>query len=441
MLNAQQRAALSEADRDFVRDAMALLQENWAAKSWLSNDNSYRKDPIGEIRRNKESGQNFSHLSEYIAASVIVHCFDGWSYLGRALEAEMTGAPDIARHLGYYAELRAAMSLLASEGIGVFNKIHIVVTNEKCMQVKHDGSSHTFTWEALEDWAKSRKSTNAVLRVVKPGGIPLEDWFGQFSASADFVATDWLRQWGLDLSRLAYDRAARNFVSYRPTSFTSSGPKTINETMDSILRFWRICDPEATGGFPVLDRHLLRISLELIFKGTYKQHPKKVAKYRKTITRMLDGLNPIGETQDWWERFLNYKIEPNPLEIVTDAGGKKESSHPHHSKQVLARAALLLRVATGSAEGLLTEAEPGLRSKLSFWLDDVSVRRYLWSKSNPPSSFQDLWLDVKESLDIVRQWMDEARQSECYYDFWDAHATEASVLSAAERAFLWGVRL
>ena len=419
---------------------MASLQENWAAKRWLSNDNSYRKDPIGEIKRKKESEQNSSHLSEYIAASVIVHCFDGWSYLGRALEAEMTGVPDIARHLGYYAELRAAMSLLASEGIGVFNNIHIIATNEKCIPVESKKSPHVFTWEALEDWAESQKSTNAVLRIVKPGGIPLEDWFRQISGSADFVATDWLRQWGLDLSRLADDRSARNFVSYRPTSFTSSGPKPISETMDSILRFWRICDPEATGGFPVLDRHLLRISLELIFKGTYKQHPKKVAGYSKAIRRMLDGLNPMGKL-DWWERFLNYKIEANSLEIVTDARGKEESSHPHHSKQVLARAALLLRVATGSAEDLLTEAEPGLRSKLSFWLDDISVRRCLWSKSNPPSSLQDLWLDVEESLDIVQQWMDEAGQSEGYYDFWNAHATEASVLSAAERAFLWGMCL
>ena len=42
----------------------------------------------------------------------------------------MAGDPDAARHLGYYAELRATMSILAGDGIGVFQNKHIIVTKK-----------------------------------------------------------------------------------------------------------------------------------------------------------------------------------------------------------------------------------------------------------------------------------------------------------------------
>lgn len=76
-----------------------------------------------------------------MAASVIVHCFDGWSYLGRALEAEMAGDPQTAVHLGYYAELRAAMSVLASDEIGVFRNKHAVFTGETYKTIGNIGTT------------------------------------------------------------------------------------------------------------------------------------------------------------------------------------------------------------------------------------------------------------------------------------------------------------
>ena len=145
------RNRLGKASGPAIRDAMPRLMEHWRVQSWLCNKNIYRQNVIDLI--NAGGVLEHAHLSEYVAASAVVHSFDGWSYLSRALEAEMAGDPDSARHLGYYAELRAAMSMLASGGIGVFDRQHVVVRDsQECEIFKSDGT-HVFAWQALEIWA------------------------------------------------------------------------------------------------------------------------------------------------------------------------------------------------------------------------------------------------------------------------------------------------
>ena len=92
---------LKAASRKIVCDTVPLLEKNWEANRWLSSDNPYCEDVAREIGKGTLPVEAFFCLSEYIAASAILHCFDGWSYLSRALESEMAGDPDTARHLGY----------------------------------------------------------------------------------------------------------------------------------------------------------------------------------------------------------------------------------------------------------------------------------------------------------------------------------------------------
>ena len=358
----------------------------------------------------------------------------------------MAGDPNAARHLGYYAELRAAMSLLASEGIGVFNNKHIIVTEEgKCEPLKGI-QTHEFAWKALKIWAQSQRAGDTVFTIIKPGSLPLRDWLDQFSAGTHFIPSEWLQQWGLDLSRLADDREARNLASYRPSAFVSAGPKSIDETMESIWQFWEMCEPGAHGGFPVLDKHLLRISLKLTFKNQHRSSPKQAKRiYEKKIQGMLDGL-PLPDNhnlRDQWMKFLNYESEKSIPGIISDANSKNDPSHPNHSKQVMARATLLLRVATGSSADLLEEAGNDVRTKLKFWWHSPSVRRRLWAESHPPSSFQDLWSDIDDAMGATRQWINSKSngQPACHHNFWATHATEASRLATTERAFLWGIGL
>ena len=370
-----------------------------------------------------------------MAASVIVHCFDGWSYLGRALEAEMAGDPQTAVHLGYYAELRAAMSVLASDGIGVFRNRHAVFTGETYKTIGNMGT-HDFTWGALMSWADTHSGRNTLLKVIKPGSIQLREWLYQYSASYDFITTNWLQQWGFDLSRLREDRNARNVVSYRPTSFVSPGPNPISNTMASVFRFWEICEPGAFGGFPLIDRHLLRKCLALVSTSDQDGVPTSKTMHEYRTKEMVASLDPKELTIDNWLRFLEYdKLQDTPL-VIKDANADDGPHHPDHSKQVLARATLLLRVATGVSEDLLAQVGPTLRDDLSFWWSSTAIRRRLWLEDGEPSTFSELWNEIDEVLGSVEQLMPSD-----HYTLWSQNAREASLLATTERVFLWGVGL
>ena len=446
-LNAKQqiqlKRRLANASRSAIRQVMPRLTKGWQARSWLSQRNPYRKDSDKQIRLDSSQGQSLQHaaLSEYIAASAVTHCFDGWSYLGRALEAEMAADPDTARHLGYYAELRAAMSLLASEGIGVFNKHHVVVEKTGiCYALTTFGGTHEFVWNALDIWAGTKAGQDAVLLSIKPGHVPLSEWLNQLNIGSNFLGSGWLREWGIDLSRLAADRNARNHASYRPTAFTTPGPRSISKTMKGVLQLWEVCDPEANGGFPILDRYLLRRSLELVWQGRRTTKARK--SYEQHLELALAGITPTGQPVNWRD-FLSYQKLNNVHEIIRDANGNDDAFHPDHSKQVLARSTLLLRVATGCSAHLLGEAGTNLQADLDFWRASPSVRRRLWPESDQLASSIDLWSDVEEALDSIEEWLKQHQNGnpKCHHALWTEQASAASILATTERAFLWGVGL
>ena len=145
-----------------IQVAFNRLSGNFSSNTWLDSSNRYRLSTIQNINTDIASGDinnppNNDALSEYIAASAPLHCLDGWSFLGRALECHTRGDFDSSRHLAYYAELRSAMSLLASEGIGIFQNKHFFVdVNGRCNYIPINRGTHQIAWDALEEWAKLR---------------------------------------------------------------------------------------------------------------------------------------------------------------------------------------------------------------------------------------------------------------------------------------------
>ena len=206
------KATASSIDREFVD-----LRANWVRKQWLSPRNRYRVNCIAKINRDIKPPLNIAHgqLREYIAASAITHCLDGWSYLGRAIESHIRGDHDTSRHLGYYAELRAAMALLATAGIGVFQNHHfVVVANRTCEEIPKTKSTHAFVWEAFQHWAGNSSSAELVLQVIQPESYPLAEWLDHFStpsATRAVLAKEWLLRWGVDLERFTNDHSLETF--------------------------------------------------------------------------------------------------------------------------------------------------------------------------------------------------------------------------------------
>ena len=120
------KATISSLSRSDIERTMAGLKPFLKRSMWIGTTNRYVNDVIARLRESEpNSATHKRNLAQYIAASTCLHANDGWSYLGRAFACLIAGDAHRALHLGYYAELRAAMSLLAGNGIGVFNNKHL----------------------------------------------------------------------------------------------------------------------------------------------------------------------------------------------------------------------------------------------------------------------------------------------------------------------------
>jgi len=438
---------MSAADPASVRSGMANLLPYWKAGFWLSPQNRYRADAISTIKSELDNNQPFAHsdLSEYISASTVTHCVDGWSFLARAFNAELCGDPEASRHLGYYAELRAAMSLLAVEGIGVFKNKHVVVQiNGNCVCLAGT-PTHEFVWDALQFWAGSNAGSYTLLSVIRPGGVSLADWIQHFGGGANFFASAWLQQWGLDISRLVNDREARNVASYRPTAFTSPGANLVRQTLSNIHRLWQVCEPGATGsGFPGMDRQLLRESLELISSTSFSvnRSPAQTKRlFRQQVKVMLNGITPRELTRPEWEAFLTGRNTVARRQILLDAAGAVGPDDKDHSKQVLARALLLLRVATGACQRLVETLPAAQRDDLKFWWSILGEARGLWSGKAEPDYFVDLWSDVDQAMKEIGGWSKLQKGKIFISNVSRDKATPLATLCSVERTALWGIGL
>ena len=206
--------------------------------NWLGTQNRYATEPVKRIADDLRRGgiQNPSQLSEFIAASCLLHCSDGWSYLGRAISSLLRGDPHRARHLAYYAELRATTSLLATEGIGIFNSEHFAITGPSvATALATKSGTHYFAWDCLEYWSDQPASANLFAQIIRPYGISLEDWCAPLGGASTLAphARKWFKQWGMDLHVFLKDHAVRNVSSYEPDGL----PRTLETRCTFIDQF------------------------------------------------------------------------------------------------------------------------------------------------------------------------------------------------------------
>ena len=437
---------------------------------WLQNDNHYKANCIRTLSRelSKRRVRNprgtriprlSSHadLKDYIASSAILHCSDGWHYLGKAILANLLGDMDIARHLGYYAELRAAMAILASEGIGIFNQIHISINTSRsctqfrpgdCQAVCEGSGTHKVTWGFLKEWANTQPARNLLEVIITPSSVPLSVWVAEFLPGGRIwqsFASDWLTTWGVDLQKLALDGISRNEASYRPTELKERPFNPPSEALRFVKNAWLPYEPSVTSRFDLLDRHLLRLLLENVFNAennfTRDQFPER---YRTWITELLIRMAHHLPVQHHWLPFLLRDIEPDDLDIL----GRAEMANldildPSHHSSVISRASLLLRIASGSCANLLEEADID-RAELAFWWQPLGERYGIWPPNAEPDDFTTLWAEVEESIEKLELWEVNNPDIDAigsYHHIRQELSEEILILSSFERVGLWGLGL
>ena len=256
--------------KDLVRAASPVgIEERLSAvvdrtrrwNRWLNNKHPYNKNIVKTL--SKSSVIDGPRLGEYIASSALLHLSDGWNYLSRAFDAASSGDRGSAYHLAYYAELRAAMSLLANEGIGIFNTRHIALDDHlQPTEFKAKGrplGTHKATWSVLSAWSRETNRSGSLLEAITIESRSLSDWLaavGVVYPSRQLVARKLLRAWSVDLKILSRDSDRRNEMSYRPSRIRSPAPQAVNaclEVVNPVLEFWVELEPEIGRGNIALD--------------------------------------------------------------------------------------------------------------------------------------------------------------------------------------------
>lgn len=441
-LSNQDSILLSASSRNTVRNVLSSLRSGINIGYLLNRNNKYRHKIIKRLKEETKGGiiniDNDS-LKEYIAASTLLHCFDGWKYFGRALNCHLLGDNDICRHLGYYAELRAVMSILAVEGIGVFDKIHFMIDNKgNCNKLRSSYKTHDFVWLAFENWINTTNTIGIYKNIIKPNGIAIDQWFQrchlQPNLTFEIVWKDLLKDWGLDLKIFISDREARNESSYRPNNILERNSLSTGERLNFIINFWKVFEPSSLSRFNLFDMQIMVEFLRRIFKST-----GKIVDYN--IVNNLAEFISRGDIKikEDISSFIHNNIKSRQKIIINYAKATRFSlKAPSQHLAILSRAAILLRLATGSVSELLNNT--GIDSNiLSFWLKKTGVEYGLWKNGEEPDDCADLWADVDSALSNVDPVSFPPEST--VHDLWFHFPYECHTFSSCERIALWGMSL
>jgi len=430
-ISKQNKTLLRAASRRFIEDYLTSVPETKRSAEWIEIPNRYRVEctstydtDIGAHPPTVDHNQ----LIEYVSESAPTHVIDGWSYLGRAIEATLRGDTYAAIHFGYYAELRATMGLLASEGIGVFNGRHpIVRTSGITTRFPTTGTArtHAVVWPILSYWSSLKRASDLIDEIISPRSLRLSQWLIGTGASVPVraVAQSWLRAWGIDLAAVDDDHDSRNLSSYRPSEFRKPTPLDVHESVAFVEELWRLFEPESSQRFPRLERVLLRSA-------------RKKATTAPATVGDLEALGLTAPEAAQWATFLADIQEPMPLQ---EANNQSQVDDARCHFQILSRAALLLFVATGSVRRLFLNAAYTIDT-LSFWWRAMGEARGLWTAGSSPADPLDLWADILVAISDSDDWRSRNPPGSVSLRDWRrADMPERDYLGAFELVGIWGL--
>jgi len=399
------KQTIRRASRSAIQDYFISLPANRRNRTWLSKTNRYRRFCITRYAADTKmnpSAVRDKDLLAYVGSSAPCHAIDGWSFLARAVDSAMRGDTYSAVHFGYYAELRAAMSLLGAEGIGIFDNKHSIVTRggkvslfPRKGDVTANPSTHAAVWPILQHWASLSRAVDLIDDLIAPNGIPFSSWLSTAGGihSVRALAKKWFSSWGLDLEVFDADHDRRNMVSYRPSEFRKASPDA-----DSATRFvedlWSLFEPGTANRFPILENLLLRKAWDQLHCG-------------KPQEQRLKQLGLTGDEMDKWTHFLDCSDYPLPLSLAEQQSAVED---PMCHLQVISRAALLLFVATASARSLLTQAE-FTSETLAFWWKRHGEERAIWGLGQSPEDLFSVWADIDNQRQASANWRSAKGQS------------------------------
>jgi hypothetical protein len=379
--------------------------------------------PIFE--KNKLFDTDDKKSGKYITSSSLSHLKDAWNYFGQAINAVLKNDVALSKHFSYYSELRSSLSLMASEGIAIYDGEHYYIdSNEHVRQFTRESGSlnklgtHQMIWTSLEAWSMLPKSRELLERIVHIESKSLKEWIEvcDFSKWAG-LSHEIYKVIGIDLKFLAEDRQMRNIVSYSPTDiYIQTCP--VNENLKFVMKMWDLLEPN----FKNVDFCILVKSLSLIDC----KDPSTLINYLIENDTLKESLIESIAQIDNTVLDTASIVHSNISDALSD---------PYNHLQILGRAFLLLRIATGSVKLLYKDANIEF-SEISFWTNQITKEYGLTKNSYELESYADMWTDVEDN---AIQQIYTYDISEDFFTIKQKLSYPLLLLTETQRPLLWGI--
>lgn len=437
-LTASVQADLKKADRTSVVNALAGLTLT-GTNSWLPAAHAAVDGIHKEHRPTGLTPISPKDLAEYLAVASPTHCADGWSYLSRALHAYLLGDAHSAWHFAYYAELRAAQSILSSSGCGAFNNWNCVIDAAGAIHLTGTQQTHVMVWLALSYLAEHCPSAGSgIAGATRILGESIPDIVQAAYPGRGPAATssNWIREWLFDLQTSSEDKGFRNRCSYNPHIVTPHHAN-IADCVAWTSALWQALAPSPGATFMEVDKQIIRAalkkeateSLKLLNNTTVVTAADLQKELGAAYARVTAAAPTFASISA--DFICDTAAADHPLLVHA----KDNSASPTTPRPALARATLLLRIATGMTQNLLRDA--GQAGQLAFWLDDLAERQGLVeNRSDIPMDRSDFYMDCAVASNDFDDLFHQGNVS--LASLIGHHKTKAHMLSQAERVVQWG---
>lgn len=384
---------------------------------------------------------NSDDAKGYLATSAILHSFDGWNYLSRSINSLIDGDGFAGIHLAYYAELRAAMTFLASEGVGIFDHHHFCINQQDQIvgspNLRKDNGTHKFVWKALNEWIQNVNKSTHLLNCFYHNGYSFSDWI-RFIPRANNVSVisqitqEWLKEWSFDIRNYTNDRTGRNTFSYRPTRLKDLSRTDLQAKLNELIGFWRLLEPENSSRFTLLDKHLFKI----LFKRIYAQLVRNGSQL--TQLQILDQMfQNAGRTMDI--QLRNIVSLPDDHSIIQLAKNNVINTQTGYAEplSIIARAILMLRISSGTVSNLFTNTRTN-RNELDFYFELEGTELGFYDQNSIPQNFTSLWTIINDTILEIEDWINTPPPTINLKAFYEEQLEYKLYFPQFNRAAFWG---
>ena len=291
----------------------------------------------------------------------------------------------------------------------------------------------------MKEWASLTSKKDVVFKLIKVNNVDLSEWinaspYSSRSGYSSAVANRWLKKWSIDL-HLREDKDLRNVMSYRPHFEHSQ--VNIEQTISRLTDIWNLLEPSAANRFPVLDKYLLRFSLEELYQRATSKNPSG-AQFASFITSIFSNLG-----QDINQVLFNFLLritEPNDHFIFQEATRDSNNTDINQIDPfpMICRAILLLRLSTGAANVLVAGSSLDVDA-IRFWWENISLQN--GNVSIVPTGIDaiDLFSDIRDSIDEISSL--PTGSLTCIKDAFSQISGPLFYLKQFQRTAIWGMGL